>query len=325
MAGKRKWILGFTLITACAGEAADDAADQQSPDGEGISIQGDQGEFQALSFTGDSLFSLVSEQTMSVQTPLLNEALAAWEADPADPDALIWVGRRKAYLGDYGAAIETFSEGIEQFPEDPRFYRHRGHRFLTTRQVDRAIDDFEAAAALIEGTEDRVEPDGLPNARGIPVSTLHFNIWYHLGLAHYLKGDYEAALRAYEHCLEASDNDDSVVATQYWLYMTLMHLGQREEAELALASVSPEMDIVENQAYHNLNLLFKGELTEEDVDPAGAESPAGAGTLFGIANWHRFNGREAEARATVDRLLALESQWASFGYIAAESERAREN
>ncbi len=63
------------------------------------------------------------------------------------------------------------------------------------REFDRAIQDFEKAATLIEGTEDKIEPDGLPNAQNIPVSTLHTNIWYHLGLAYYLQHDLENALR----------------------------------------------------------------------------------------------------------------------------------
>ena len=52
-------------------------------------------------------------------------------------------------------------------------------------------------AELTSGLPDEVEPDGLPNAQNIPTGTLQFNIFYHLGLAHYLKGDLAAALDAY--------------------------------------------------------------------------------------------------------------------------------
>ena len=50
-------------------------------------------------------------------------------------------------------------------------YRHRGHRYISIRQFDRAIVDFEAAAGLIEGQENRIEPDGLPNTQNIPLTT----------------------------------------------------------------------------------------------------------------------------------------------------------
>ena len=37
---------------------------------------------------------------------------------------------------------------------------------------------------MIAGKEDSIEPDGMPNPQNIPVSSLHTNIWYHLGLAY---------------------------------------------------------------------------------------------------------------------------------------------
>ena len=95
-------------------------------------------------------------------------------------------------------------------------------------RCDRALElAIDYAAALIEGTDDEVEPDGLPNALGIPVSTLHSNIWYHLGLARYLKGDYEGAVQAYGRGLEVSRGPDNVVSTTHWLYMALRRLGRR--------------------------------------------------------------------------------------------------
>ncbi len=60
-------------------------------------------------------------------------ALADWERNPDDADALIWAGRRTAYIGRYREAIGIFSEGIARHPDDARMYRHRGHRYLTVR------------------------------------------------------------------------------------------------------------------------------------------------------------------------------------------------
>ncbi len=109
-------------------------------------------------------------------------------------------------------------------------YRHRGHRFITLRCFDDAIKDFEKAAKLVKGKPDEVEPDGLPNARNIPTSTLQSNIWYHLGLAHYLKGDFGSARKAYREAEKVSKNPDMMVATTHWLYMTLRRLGREKEA-----------------------------------------------------------------------------------------------
>jgi len=74
----------------------------------------------------------------------LEQAEIVYGRNPDDPDAAIWLGRRLAYLGRYRDAIETYSEGIEKHPDDARMYRHRGHRYLSVRDVllqlvDRAI------------------------------------------------------------------------------------------------------------------------------------------------------------------------------------------
>ena len=44
----------------------------------------------------------------SKREALLATAIEQRQADPANADSWIWVGRRQAYLGRYGAAIETY-------------------------------------------------------------------------------------------------------------------------------------------------------------------------------------------------------------------------
>ena len=122
----------------------------------------------------------------------LEIAARNYAAEPT-ADNLIWYARRKGYLGKYKDAIESLTIGIEKFPNDARMYRHRGHRFITIRCFDEAIRDLEKAMALTVGKPDEVEPDGLPNAKGVPTSTLKSNIYYHLGLAHYLRADFSKA------------------------------------------------------------------------------------------------------------------------------------
>src|ERR1041384_7741814 len=164
----------------------------------------------------------------------------------ANADNLIWLGRRTAYLGHYKAAIEIFTQGVEKFPDDARFLRHRGHRFITLRCFDLAIADLNRAAKLVKGRPDEIEPDGLPNRRNIPTSTLQSNIWYHLGLAHYLKGDFKAALNAFREAAKVSTNPDMLVATTHWEYMTLRRLGREKEAASVVAAIQPDLDVIEN-------------------------------------------------------------------------------
>jgi len=255
----------------------------------------------------------------------LAAAQAVYDRNPGDADAAIWLGRRTAYLWRYREAIDLFTEGLRKHPDDPRLYRHRGHRYLTVRDFDRAVADLERAAQLIEGTPDEIEPDGAPNAAGIPTSTLHTNIFYHLGLAYYLKGDFENALTAYRRCLDASDNNDMYVATADWLYMTLRRLGRDDEAADLLEPISGGMDLLENTAYHRRLLMYKGELDPEALlDVGEGEDPAltFATQGYGVGNWYLYNGRTEQAAAVFRRVLEG-SYWAAFGYLAAEADLKR--
>lgn len=255
----------------------------------------------------------------------LNEARERYEKEPKSVEAIIWYGRRTAYLAHYKDAIFTFSEGIEEFPNDARLYRHRGHRYITLRCFDAAIADLEKAAKLIKGKPDEIEPDGLPNARNIPTSTLQSNIWYHLGLAYYLKGDYRRALGAYREAEKVSNNPDMLVATTHWLYMTLRRLGRKDEANKALAQVKDDLDIIENADYYKLIRIYKGQLKAEDVLAEigkNADSLSNATMGYGLGNWFLYNAQRAQAEK-VFRQVTSSSQWSSFGYIAAESELRR--
>ena len=255
----------------------------------------------------------------------LAAARATYEANPNDAEAIIWFGRRLAYPGRFREAIEVYTEGIKKFPNDARLYRHRGHRYLTLRKFDLAIADFEKAAALIRGKGDEVEPDGQPNARNIPTSTLHFNIWYHLGLAYYLSGQNRRALRSYRECLKVSRNPDALVATTHWLYMTLRRLNRSKEAAQLLGSIRPGLEIIENDGYYRLLLMYKGQVSPEslhgDALKQGA-SPGAHSILYGIGNWHSYNGRRQEALKVFQQILRTD-QWTSFGFIAAEEDANR--
>lgn len=267
----------------------------------------------------------VSAEAAKQMERQLAEARAAYKANPNDPDKIIWLGRRLAYPGQFKDAIDVFSEGIIKFPNDARFYRHRGHRYITLRRIDLAIKDFQRAASLVKGKPDEVEPDGQPNARNIPTSTLQFNIWYHLGLAYYLTGDYQKAVDGYRECLKVSKNPDALVATTHWLYMTLRRLNQTSEANRLLRPIGTGLEIIENDGYYQLLLMYKGLVSPRWLLEQVSKQPAGAGThsvLYGIGSWHLSNGQRDEARAIFKKIL-ITDQWTSFGFIAAEADLDR--
>ena len=258
----------------------------------------------------------------------LAEARRAYTNTPDNADSIIWLGRRTAYLGRYREAISIFTEGIRKHPGDARMYRHRGHRYISIRELDQAIVDLDRAVELSEDEIDQIEPDGLPNARNIPTSTLHFNIRYHLGLAHYLKGEFERAAQIFREDVAAdlaNSYSDMLVASSHWLYMSLRRTGKANEAARVLEPIRRNLDVIENGVYLRLLLLYKGELPPDSLLPRQRADTAtfeDAATGYGVANWHFYNGRRAEAERLF-RQIVTSPQWAAFGYIAAEAELAR--
>ncbi len=224
---------------------------------------------EATSLRGQPLYPTpLKDPVRQVYQAKWEAAKRAFDRAPNNADSIIWLGRRTAYLGRFREAIAIYTKGIEKFPNDARLYRHRAHRYLTTRQIDPAIADLEKAAALIKGKPDQVEPDGLPNAMNIPTSTLHSNIRYHLGLAYYLKGDFERAATWFGDDVAQQVNDDMLVASTHWLYMALRRLGRLEDAARTVDRIRPAMNVIENQAYHRLLLPIKASCRSTRCGPA---------------------------------------------------------
>ena len=275
--------------------------------------------------TVDSIFTTPLGKVFEIPEPsevtLANytEAKKKYEANPKDVEALIWYGRRTAYLGQYQQAIAIYTEGITNFPQDARLYRHRGHRYISIREYGKAIADFEKAATLIQGTADQIEPDGLPNAQNIPLSSLHSNVWYHLGLAYYLTHQYEKAYQAYLKCRDSGSNYDNIVSSTHWLFMIQQRLENPKKADSLLAPIQREGIVIENQAYADLCGLYKGWISADSLAAKGAGSPSQDAMRYGLANWHLYHGDTAQARQLMEGLME-EKAFTSFGYLAAESD-----
>lgn len=279
---------------------------------------------EAHSLFGEALYAVAipAEQRAKLDSNLA-KAQADYQQNPKDPERLIWLGRRLAYLWRYREAIEVFSKGIALHPKSYKLYRHRGHRYITVREFDNAIADLEKAAKLIRNVPDETEPDGAPNQYNIPTSTSHSNIWYHLGLAYYLKGDFENALRGFLECMKFSKNDDMICATSDWLYMIYRRLGRAAEAQKVLDSIHENMNILENHAYHKRLLMYKGLLSPDSLlDTKNASDLDIATQGYGVGNWYFYNGETEKAKEIFAR-VRKGKYWAAFGYIAAEADLRR--
>jgi tetratricopeptide (TPR) repeat protein len=279
------------------------------------------GEYEAISLLGQKLSAPSPDIAL---IGLYRKAKAEFDRNPNEANT-IWLGRRAAYLGLYREAVKIFTDGLERFPSSFRLLRHRGHRYITLRQFDKAIADLGKAAELSAAAPLDSEPDGIPNRAKRPLSNTQFNIWYHLGLAHYLKADFAAAAEAYKECLKWSKNDDLLTAATDWLYMALRRMGKADEAEICLKPIRKKMNIIENGAYYQRLLVYKGLKKPESL----METPTGlnererslnfAVQAYGLGNWYLYNGDAARARELFEKLVK-EGGWAAFGTIAAEAE-----
>jgi tetratricopeptide (TPR) repeat protein len=276
---------------------------------------------EATSLDGKPLYRdplITAEQRPELEENL-KKAEADYARDPKNAENIIWLGRRLGYLHRYHDAIDAFTKGVELYPEDARFYRFRGHRYISLRDFDKAVADLTRGAELIRGKADEEEPSGV----GGRPSTLHFNVWYHLGLAHYLKGDFGKAIDAYLDCMKASADEESKVATSDWLYMAYRRNGNAAEAAKVLEPIREGMAIEENTAYYQRLLMYKELVKPEAVlNPEKAEPLQVATQGYGVANWYLYNGDVERAREVLEKVVSV-GYWPAFGHIASEVELQR--
>lgn len=266
---------------------------------------------------------VLSDSLKKVFEANLRSAEKKYKTDSTNDDHIIWYGRRLGYLGKYKEAIEAYSKGIALHPGNARFYRHRGHRYITLRCYDNAIADLKKAADLVRDQVDEIEEDGIPNEKNIPTSTLQTNIYYHLGLAYYLKGDNRQALLAWEKCLDISANDDMKVATLNWLNLVLRKMGRQTEADHHLMQVKDDMEIIENHDYFDILYMYKTGNDNKLVEKTQNQETLSNATLgFALGSYYQFKGNKTRAKELFGKVVAG-NQWSSFGFIAAEAELAR--
>lgn len=265
-----------------------------------------------------NLYIKLPNKTKNVFEKNLKIAYENFNQNP-NSDNLIWIGRRHAYLGNYESAIKYFSQGISTYPLDARFYRHRGHRLITNRCFERAINDLKKAASLSNNKPNEIEPDGLPNALNIPTSTLKGNIYYHLGLAYYFESQLKDAMLAFEKCIELSKNNDSFVAAANWLYIIYYQLNMINKADKLLTKIDNQMNLIENHSYLSILNFYINSTSQFDIEKKifKEESLNNITVAFGLGNFYLLKG-ETEKAYKIYNLITNSNQWSSFAYIGAE-------
>ncbi len=223
--------------------------------------------------------------------------------DPGDADAHLLRCRSLAALRRYDDAVGACGAAIEARPGDAEALRDRGHYHLNAGRLDAGLADLTKAETMS------------PKDRGV---------FYHLGLAYYLKGDFDKAATAYERCSDTSATDAARVECQAWLVPSLLRAGRRQDAKALLARLPSSPVAGHSSLYLDRLLLFKGVKTEADL--AATMSSEGAVTEttvgYGIGLWHLLNGRPGPARTYFQRAVGANLP-TSWGARAAEAELRR--
>lgn len=287
---------------------------------------------EATSLLGRPLFPprLTEARRGQIETNL-ELARRAFEAGTGGEAAVIAYGRQLAYLGKFREAIDVYTRGLTEFPTSYRLLRHRGHRYLTCRLFDLALSDLKRAWELAKDQADAPELDGSdrPGALSASRSTDKSNILYHLALTHYMRGEFEKAAELFGQYPDLAKgggriNDDIVVSFVNWQHLALRQLGREKDAAAVLKVCRPRMDVRENQAYHALLRVYKGEVPADVL--AGTPHTSLSTNLvigYGVATYKLLNGDRVGAQAMYEQLVTNEL-WPSFGVLGAEAELARQ-
>lgn len=237
------------------------------------------------------------EYRAQLDTGAIARAESALARDPRSIDRLIQLGVAQSGVRQYREAIETFSRGLKIAPNHALLYRWRGHRYLSTRQFDRALDDL---------------------TRGAKLDSTIYGIWYHLGIVRFVKRDFPGAVDAFTRALPlAPDSAERSGATD-WLWMSLSRAGRAAEAQ-GLLDRRPDTPPGGN-AYTQRLRLYRGEVRPDSVFTPADTSDIQIATLsYGIGNWYLVRGDSANARKWFERSVAS-GGWPAFGFIVSEIE-----
>lgn len=288
----------LTLLMACSGPSNDQNGIERSQ---------------------DTIPLLTKADSNVIQTRL------ALEKDSSEEN-FIWYGRRLGYVNKMKEAIDVFTSGINKYPHSWKLYRFRGHRFISTREFTLAIRDLNQAKRLMQESAPEIEPDGLPNKLNKPLSTYQFNVFYHLGLAYYLNGQFDMSENAFQECLKLSDNDDLYVASADWLYMIYRRRNNQKSANSILSTIPSQMNIIENDAYFKRLKMYQGLIQPDSLLSVSGDENEAALTLatqgYGVGNWFYYNGQSDKAWIIFKKVTEGTSTY-SFGFIASETDLAR--
>ena len=234
-------------------------------------------------------------------TGAVARAEQALAADPRNVQRIIDVGIAQSGALQFREAIATFTKGMAIEPDNAVLYRWRGHRYLSVRELDKAMADL---------------------TRGYALDSLNYGVLYHLGIVRFARGDFNAAVDAFQRSIQRPPNAGELAGSTDWLWMSLMRAGRSAEAAAHLARRPDTVNA--GNAYTTRLRLYRGEITPDQAfTPADTAGVQVATLSYGLGNWYLVKGDTANALKWFERAVAAKNGWAGFGFIVSEVELRR--
>jgi tetratricopeptide (TPR) repeat protein len=276
---------------------------------------------ECISYLGRPLFAKIADSTALAKS---DSAIAAIRSKSSlTEDDYIDIGSKLIAVNKFNSTVDVLTEGLAQYPNSFKLLRQRGHRYLNLRQPEKAIDDLEKAEALIRSQPEVWEND----ATGKPTSTVQHQIWYHIGVYHFLKRNYTQCVDAFEKSLATAHGNKSIAGSSDWLYNAYQRANAADKSvkiEAVLKPYSLEYDIDDKEyPYFKRLLLYKGLITPAQIidanKPVDKMILAEVTKLYGLANWYAYQGKQNKADSLY-RIIIQSNEWPGFAISAAEKD-----
>ncbi|MEP6491912.1 MAG: tetratricopeptide repeat protein [bacterium] len=233
-------------------------------------------------------------------TGAVGRAEKALAADPRNVALIIQLGVAQSGVRQFREAIQTFTRGLAIAPNDPMLYRWRGHRYLSVRELDKAMADL---------------------THGFRLDSTNYGVLYHLGIVRYARGDFAGAADAFKRAQPHAPDGGELAGATDWLWMSLSRAGRKADAK-AMLDRKPD-SLPTNVAYAQRLKLYRGQISPDSVITAADTSDVAVATLsYGIGNWYLVRGDTARARTWFERSIKS-GGWPGFGFIISEVELRR--
>jgi len=233
-------------------------------------------------------------------TGAIARAQAALAADSDNVDKIIQLGIAQSGARQFREAIATFTRGLSIAPNNALLLRWRGHRYLSVREFDRAMNDL---------------------TRGSKLDSTIYGIWYHLGIVRYARGDFAGAVDAFTRAQPKAPDAGELAGSTDWLWMSLMRAGRKSDAQAMLARKPDSLPVT--NAYARRLQLYRGEIGPDAVfTPADTADIQVATLSYGIGNWFLVQGDTTRAKTWFERSIKS-GGWPAFGFIMSEVELDR--